>query len=264
MVKFTHYLVTRFNVPVENWNRDKAGLPTLHAEWMAHRMILFTTYCVPTVKAQTNKEFQWIIYCDKNISHADKSRIQDLVSTVSGTTIRLVSDLKDMMTDLRVYISAASTPFVITTRLDNDDGIGKHLIQSIQDNFSETDKLLLNPVDGIQYAVHDKIMTHLKFSQKNHYTSLIEKNTAKNTLLTVLGFSHDAPPANITIRNISGKRMYLKIIHEKNVKSLLKGIPVFNPGEIYFDAVSEIAFPVSFINTLKYTFRRTLQKLFRL
>ena len=53
-VKFTHYLITRFNVPVKNWDRDKAGKPVLDDAWMHNRLDLFRRYCVPGVANQTN------------------------------------------------------------------------------------------------------------------------------------------------------------------------------------------------------------------
>jgi hypothetical protein len=78
MVKFTHYLVTRFNVPVDNWNRDKTGQPTLDGTWMKHRLALFNRYCVPTISGQTEKNFHWIIYCDVNTFSTDKQKLKNL------------------------------------------------------------------------------------------------------------------------------------------------------------------------------------------
>lgn len=262
MVKFTHYLVTRFNVPVENWDRDKAGRPTLDEPWMTHRLWLFRKYCVPTIIAQTCQNFQWVIYCDVNTSFIKKTQIEESVRMLPGTVIRLVAHHGEMMSDLRKLISGADTPYVITTRLDNDDGLGQNLIRNVQEHFKETDKLLLNPSGGILYDINEKVMTRMRNSKRNHYTSLIEKNKNAEDLLTVLGFPHDNPPAGVSIENIPGERAWLKIIHEKNIKSQLKGRPVFAKKNIYFDGIKDKEFHFSFVNTMKYTLRRLRAKFF--
>jgi Putative rhamnosyl transferase len=260
MVKFTHYLVTRFNVPVENWDKDKAGRPTLDEPWMTHRLWLFRKYCVPTITGQICKNFQWIIYCDIHTSFIKKTQIEESVRMIPGTMIRLVGHQGEMMSDLRKLISGAATPYVITTRLDNDDGLGQNLIQNVQEHFKEADKLLLNPSSGILYDINEKVMTRMRNSKRNHYTSLIEKNKNAEELLTVLGFPHDNPPAGVIIENMAGDRAWLKIIHEKNIKSQLKGRPVFAKKYIYFDGIKNKEFHFSFINTVKYTFRRLRSK----
>lgn len=260
MVKFTHYLVTRFNVPVENWNIDKAGRPTLDEPWMTHRLWLFRKYCVPTIVAQTCQDFHWVIYCDINTSFIKKTQIEESVRMLPDVMIRFVAHQGEMMSDLRKLISGSTTPYVITTRLDNDDGLGQNLIQNVQGHFKEVDKLLLNPIHGIIYDINEKVMTRMRNSKQNHYTSLVEKNKNPEELLTVLGFPHDNPPPGVVIENIAGDRAWLKIIHEKNIKSQLKGRPVFAKNKIYFDGIRNKEFHYSFINTMKYTLRRIRAK----
>ncbi|MEO6133407.1 MAG: glycosyltransferase [Saprospiraceae bacterium] len=104
IVKFTHYLVTRFNVPVEGWNRDKSGQTVLDESWMNHRLALFLSYCLPTIVGQTEKKFQWILYCDKNTPVAYRLQIETAVSMIQGVKIRDVSHLAELMEDLRSLI----------------------------------------------------------------------------------------------------------------------------------------------------------------
>lgn len=261
MVKFTHYLVTRFNVPVEGWNRDKSGQTVLDERWLNHRIPLFRTYCVPTIMGQSKKNFQWILYCDKNTPVAYRLQIETAVNMIPGVMIREVSHLSEMMENLRSLISNADTPYVITTRLDNDDGLGNRSIQTIQEHFKETDKLLLNLGSGVLYDTHEKVMTKIKKSQRNHYTSLIEEKKSAAQMLTVFGFPHDRPPEEILIENIVLDRAWLKIIHDKNMKSRLKGKPILTTNKNYFGGVSKKEFPVSFTNTIKYIGKRIVQKI---
>jgi hypothetical protein len=260
MVKFTHYLVTRFNVPVKTWDRDKSGAPTLDDQWMQHRLSLFRVYCVPTIAGQTGKNFQWIIYCSTQTDSNYLKQIEAEVSTVPGAVIRLVEDIESMMADLRHLMKSATTPFVITSRVDNDDGLGKNYIRIIGEHFTETNKKLLNLTGGLLYDPDKKVMTQMKNSLKNHYTSLIEEQTSESEFLTVLGFPHDNPPAGVSIENIYGAGNWLKIIHERNLKSQLKGKPVFRVNKNYFEGIDFKHMPISIGNTVIYTFKRILHK----
>ena len=261
MVKFTHYLVTRFNVPVNNWNKDKSGHTTLDDAWMKHRLSLFNRYCVPTIRAQSEQEFQWILYCDINTKPGDLLEIEKSVSDIHGASVRKVAHPDEMITDLKQLISFAATPYVITSRVDNDDGLGNNYVKIIREHFKETDNVLLNFTGGILYDLNKKVMTQMKNSQWNHYTSLIEEKKSPEKLQTVLGFPHDNPPPDISIENISSKGNWLKIIHERNVKSQLKGKPLFHFNKNYFGGIAIKEFPLSIKNTIIYSFKRAMHKI---
>ncbi len=260
MVKFTHYLVTRFNVPVNNWNKDKVGQTTLDDAWMQHRLTLFTRYCVPTIRTQTEHRFHWIIYCDINTKTGDLEQIESAVSIVPGAMVRKVSHPEEMLADLKQLIANAPTQYVITSRVDNDDGLGINYVKIIHEHFKEKDKLLLNFTGGILYDPDKKVMTQMKSSQRNHYTSLVEEKNNAMGLLTVLGFPHDNPPPGITIENIPGNGNWLKIIHQRNVKSQLKGKPIFFLNKNYFGGIDINNFQISLPNTIIYSLKRVLHK----
>src|SRR5574338_436068 len=101
MAKFTHYLVTRFNVPVERWQRDKSGHATLDDAWFDHRLELFSTYCLPSVFHQSEQNFQWLIYCDQRISPSQLLKLSKLIAEVDRFTIRMAESLESMLDDLR-------------------------------------------------------------------------------------------------------------------------------------------------------------------
>jgi hypothetical protein len=260
MGKFTHYLITRFNVPVDNWVSDKAGLPVLDDTWFQHRISLFNQYCVPTVASQSEKNFQWLIYCDSFTKPGQLQAIKKSVSQIPSASIRLVENAAKMLIDLRQLLSIAPSPFLITSRMDNDDGLADNFIQTIQQHFNEKDKGLLNINAGIIYDVNEKVMTRMTHALRNHYGSLIEERKKAEDILTVLGFAHDQPPTHIHIENISGESYWLKIIHDRNLKSQLKGKPVFGYRH-YFPIIPNDNFKISIWNTLKYIFKRGINKI---
>lgn len=257
-VKFTHYLITRFNVPVKNWDQDKNGLPTLDASWMKDRLNLFHTYCLPTIQHQQNIHFHWLVYCDRKTLKESLNEIQRGVETVAHGEIRLADDFDDLMSDLKKLLSEVSTPHVITSRVDNDDGLGKNYIRLIQEHFAPHDQLLLNLNGGILYDRQLQIITELRPSRLNHYGSLIEQTNAVGDYLTVMGFPHHQPPDNMKITDIDCKYAWLKIIHARNLSSRISGIPLQRKTILAHYSIDKNSLPVSGLNTVKYFIGRII------
>jgi hypothetical protein len=262
-LKFTHYLITRFNVPVNNWNKDKAGNPVLDAQWMGNRLELFANYCVPTITQQTQKNFIWLIYCDESTLPIHLDRIQHLVSHIPNVQIRLVPDFDQLLTDIRTYISLAKTPYVITSRMDNDDGLGPIFMADVQDHFLEQDMTIINFTKGVLYDQYKRVLTEIKDSQRNHYGSLIEQTNGGKGLITVVGYPHGLPPAGSHVLNIQTRFAWLKIIHQRNMASKTNGIPLLQSGVSSHFNLPPDAFAVSYWNTFLFAVKRMLSKMKR-
>lgn len=259
--KFTHYLITRFNVPVKNWEKDKAGNRVLDQAWLEERIMIFRKYCVPTIANQLEKNFIWLIYCDVNTPPGYLSAIRQAVSEIAGATIRLVREFDHLMIDLRQLLSEDPSPFVITSRMDNDDGLGKEYIRSVQEAFTLQDKTLLNFLHGIIYDSENHIMTELRNASLNHFTSLIESRPMDSEYLTVLGFSHTQPPAQIVIQNLHTPKAWLKIIHGRNMNSRIKGKPIARNNVLPFFNLTKKDAPISVTDTAMYIFRKGIRRI---
>ena len=55
---FKHYIITRFNLS-QRWDKDSLGNKVLDDNWLKNRFQLFENYCFPSLKSQTNKNFEW-------------------------------------------------------------------------------------------------------------------------------------------------------------------------------------------------------------
>lgn len=263
MAKFTHYLVTRFNVPIEQWNRDKKGVRTLDDSWMQHRLDLFSRFCIPTVAGQSEKNFKWIIYCDTQTDELSLDIIQSLIRGIPGATTRLADDFNSMMNDLKLLILNVDTSFAITSRVDNDDGLGKNFIREVQKNFVEKDNTIINLNGGILYDEEQRILTEVRNKKYNHYGSLIEGIKPVDNLVSILGYPHDKPPADYHIINVDFRFGWLKVIHTRNLSSRTHGIPV-SPGTVLpHYSISRDEFRVSQINSWKYAGGKLLERLKR-
>src|SRR4051812_38875530 len=60
-VDLQHLLLTRLAVRLT----DGASIPT--DDWLRARLDLFAKYCAPSVNAQTEKGFRWLLLLDENI-----------------------------------------------------------------------------------------------------------------------------------------------------------------------------------------------------
>jgi hypothetical protein len=258
-----HFLITRFNVPIPQWARDKAGTLTLDDEWIRHRLDLFNRYCAPTVAGQSEKNFRWLIYCDENTPGVYREMIKSAVTRIPQAEIRYVNNFEGLKKDLKELMVTDASSFYITSRVDNDDGLGIDYIKLIQQHFVEADKTLVNLNGGILYDTEKKILTELPAMTNNHFGSLIEKKEISGHYITVMGFAHHDPPRELKIINVPCRYAWLKLIHTRNVKSRTNGVPLLSGNVSSHFALDKNVFQVSFINTLVYVLDRLANKMFR-
>ncbi len=261
--KFTHYLITRFNVPVKNWDKDKAGKPVLDAAWMQERLVLFQKYCAPTIRQQRCNDFVWLVYCDLLTGAKDLETIRQEVNRFSNTQVRLVADFPALLDDLKGLLADAPAPYVITSRVDNDDGLGPDFIKDVQDHFVARDKHIINFTKGVLYDVHRLVLTEIRNSRFNHYGSLIEQRVADQPLTTVVGYPHGRPPEGSTVTDVDSRFAWLKIIHERNMSSRTNGVPLLE-----FDITSRFGLqpgdlPQSLTSTAVFVLHRLLSRIKR-
>ena len=254
--KFTHYLVTRFNVSILHWDRDKAGMTTLDASWMEHRISVFKTFCTPSIAGQTNTDFKWLIYCDPRTPAPFVESIKSSIARIPHAELRFVSDFDALKTDLKQLISLGTTPYVITSRVDNDDALGKTFIKTVQEKFIEVDRTVINLCGGVLYDLPGKILTRLPDMRFNHFGSLIEKFNSTGEYLTVMGYPHHQPPPGVKVIDVKTKFAWLKIIHERNLKSKTIGVPAFSTNLAQHFTIEKNAMPFSHVNSIVYFFKR--------
>ena len=226
--KFTHYLITRYNVPIPGFQMDKSGQSTRDEKWLQHRFALFEKFCLPSVLNQSNKEFNWLIYVDREAPVYYYDQLKTSVQNHPNIHIYQVSDHKECLQHVDQILSKSTTPYVITSRLDNDDAIGINFIQTVQDNFIEKDKVVINLLHGVGYDYIRNVVTLLYNMRNNHFTSLIEIKKMNGGHVTIRGFQHDEVPKTFTVINIPIKYSWLKLFHDRNVKSNVFGYPIFN------------------------------------
>lgn len=215
-----HFILTRFNLLL--WNKDKKGNKVRTKGWLEHRFALFEQYCLPSIKNQTCKNFEWIVLFDNTTPEFYKKRI-----------IEIKSDCPQF---LPVFVTPEGGQYfpqifrdeiakrlignhVITTYLDNDDVLCLHFVEDLQERAkSLCDGTFINYVDGYQYYTDHNYLMQIHYP-RNHFMSVVEEGSPA-TLKTIYGYgSHyyiEKIPG-VKIENVKKQPMWCEVIHEKNM-----------------------------------------------
>jgi hypothetical protein len=220
MTKIQHFLLTRFNVKV-NYDSARTGLdPT----WLSHRFDLFERFCYPSVYAQTNSDFRWLVYFDSETPQVFKQKIDRCAEWENFIPIYLETEFSDQINQEKIStLIHKKTEYLITTRIDNDDAVSKNFIQSIRDNFEEREFEFISFVNG--YVLDSGKLYSFKYVN-NPFTSLVEriKPTSTAEIRTILCGEHSQLSKLGHIKQIKIDSVWLQVVHGKNVSNRIRGI----------------------------------------
>jgi hypothetical protein len=116
---FTHVIMTRFNLATPGRESDIRNRPG----WLAGRFDLFERYCLPTLAAQTVQDFEWVIYFDEGTPAEFRERIERCRAVRPFTPYYTPLFPADGWPRSLRETLPAPRPWLLTTRLDNDDGL---------------------------------------------------------------------------------------------------------------------------------------------
>jgi hypothetical protein len=221
---FQHFLLTRFNVRV-NYHKSKPGIG-LNRDWLEHRFELFDRYCFPSVQGQSNLNFKWLVFFDRETPEDFQHKIKEY--TKWNNFIPVYIDYRNYLGNRFVqptilnYIER-KTRYLITSRIDNDDAIALNFIEIIQNNFRYQDFEFLNFPNGYVLA-KQKLYSRTYLS--NPFISLVESihpETVDGFKTIYCGNHYDLSSVG-TIKQIQAMPTWLQVIHENNVTNRVRGI----------------------------------------
>lgn len=181
-----HYLLTRFNLAL--WREDKAGRVIDREDWLAKRMRLFETYCLPSVIGQTCQDFLWVLLVDENTPAEFREKIK--AYRVICPQIRFVgvkAEFAPRFADVFRQVVARDLQkkgwnegdLCLTTYLDNDDSIARTFVERVQAeclNFRlmANEKRFLSFDYGLQLFTDMEHLATRIFYPNNHFLTLAE------------------------------------------------------------------------------------------
>lgn len=250
MIRFKHFLLTRFNVPFIR--KDNINF-LFEKQYLDKRFEIFKNICFASIKQQTNQNFIWIVFFDSRtpdtykeinkslnqeynnycpvyidienlpdgnhfydneaLKATSKNNIDDLTYSEKIQKISLAAEFSRIINSF----CGEEDDWIVTTRIDNDDAFHKDMMKEVIKNIPDCideDKLLLSFDNGIQYIDNTYILRTF-FYPNNHFTSLIEKRMSH--LYTVLYWDHFFIEKYVKVKHILTNPLWMEICHKTNV-----------------------------------------------
>lgn len=252
---FIHFLITRFNIKITSAGPERMTSPEMTEEWLSQRLDIFLTYCVPSVLQQSSNNFTWIIYFDRSTPPSITDRISFFKNKSPNVIIAFVDDYPEMLSDISSKIKTTPEPFVITSRLDNDDLISNTFIADVQQSFLPEHNTIINFNAGYEFSIWDHVMKRWNNRPHNQFISLIE-DTTKLSTGSIYSFPHWKAPQIGRVINIAGEPHWMYLRHENNYSGqAVRALPVFSRKNLAMFPEAIRQSKLSFFNSMIYTIR---------
>ena len=208
---FKHYILTRFNTQIiDGLLYDKPDAN----DWMERRMDLFEA-TKESVLSQ-DADFEWVISLDKRTP-------KKFVEKIKAKNVTLVDcDIRQAFTQVKT-----TTPWVITSRLDNDDLYRPGAIQKIQDWFEQKIEVIDIDYQQLDLKTGNKYTSERK-TPNSPFLSLVEPSRRIMTCFcrphTKLPMGYPFKDGNAMIRAVKiNEILAYMVIHDNNVANKIVG-----------------------------------------
>ena len=238
---FTHALLTRFNLATpgrESAIRTKPG-------WLEERFALFETYCLPSVAAQTDRNFHWLIYFDEHTPDDFKARIDRLSENGTLFTPYYTGMFPGEGWGRSIHeVLAPTGDYVLTTRLDNDDSLAVDFMARLHAEV-HAHGMAEGAYNFRQGAICQDDRLYAIVHESAPFFSLLEP--LSDTLCTAPNIRHMLIAEGRAVFQIDGAPAWMQIVHGTNVSNKVRGrrvAPSYIAG-LFPEAISQKISPVS-------------------
>lgn len=259
-----HVLITLFNIRY-SLSSDLDGL----ANWTDERFPIFEKYCFPSIKAQSNQDFDWLIIIDSSTKKEQRSRLRNLIDQRPRTFIIEYEDWDSIEIPINDWIQTKHPKLkhLITSRVDNDDVLHQDFINKVRNIAdSQEEECLINFTNG--YCMQLRKENHLLYEFNfldNSFMSFVEP--MQIPLKTIRKYNHDCwPQETIRLNEVTDVPLWMQLIHGKNVRNRIWGRAVPNPTQLEAfqlnnDKASHNSTMPHQLQVLKYHLSRPIKKL---
>ena len=219
-----HFIITRFNLKL--WPHDKNRRLTRTDEWVKERFRLFETWCLPSIAAQTVKDFTWVLLFDRQTPAEEVEKVKAYQCLCPQIRALGVDCKENLHLDFKYTISEIATKLtkdsgeedlVLTTYLDSDDALREDYVEKVQEVARRCKpNTFISFKNGVQLFEQLNIAFHLVYPE-NHFISYLE--SAKGNVNSVYLWSHvdinKHPDCEVIF--IDDKPMWMEVVHGINV-----------------------------------------------
>ncbi len=214
---FQHFIITAFNIDLGL----KPRTTILDIDYLIKRFSLFENICFPSVVGQTNQNFKWLVFFDRDMDSQFQEKVQKLSQYKNFIPIYTPPNC----CDYKVFSNAVrgqllvDTEYVITSNLDNDDALSKSFIQLVQKHYQRQDFEFINFAFGLILCKHGILLREYLSSP---FLSLIEK---KEEVLTCRVINHydlsKLADKGLPVSQIATYPTWLQIVQGSNIRNNL-------------------------------------------
>ncbi len=210
-------VLTRFNV---RWDEAPDG-PSIGTDpvWLARRFELFERYCLPSMAGQSRQNFAWIIFFDHQTPAAFAERARALSDRLPNIVTVFCKSLPlELVRETIEGVLGESPEWLLTTRLDNDDGLHRDFMATVQDGQSFERAEVLNCPDGV---VLSDARAYRQRHLSNAFISLSEPWADRKTIFSIA--RHVYAGQSYPVRQVGAVPLWLQVIHGGNVSNRVRG-----------------------------------------
>jgi len=218
---FQHFIITRFNLRKKGWDQTQGNTKVLTDEWMDNRLELFEKYCYASCLAQREKNFTWLVFFD--VSTLDKYRaVVARLAKAFPTFVPLYIEGMDVfLSEIKKNIQQRlDQPYLITSRLDNDDCLSQSYVSTVQKQFLKQDFLMIDFINGLTLQLEPEVKLGKHLHLYNPFVSLIESSA---DFETIWNRSHGSWSKAKKVKSIACQPLWLSIIHNENKENRFLG-----------------------------------------
>lgn len=236
MMPFTHVVQTRFNLATPGRESKIRNQP----DWLSGRFDLFEQYCLSSMAAQTNQNYQWIIYFDDQTPENFRERIRECQKVRPFHAFYTPLFAADgWERSIRTILGSDLEPALLTTSLDNDDSLASDYVDRLQD--------IVGGYRGEAPAAFNFTMGYVKACRRIYalrhrssaFVNLLEQTDTR--LKTAQGIPHMALKHETRLIQCPGPGAWLQIVHGGNVSNRARGRLVTQSSDLQRFPASSLA-----------------------
>lgn len=223
-----HVILTRFNMRTGGREVAIRSSPG----WLERRFELFERYCLPAVAAQTFQDFQWIIFFDEASPQWVWERIAELqkIRHFHVNASPLFNADGWGQATRQVLGGGAHPQLLVTTNLDNDDGLSidymQRLNECVRKNRIIETPFAINFLNGVISS--NGYVYHIKH-KRCAFVNVVERFGPDITTCNV--YQHMFLNQHMRVIQEDRHSAWYQIVHGANVSNKIRG-RLFSPDDL--------------------------------
>lgn len=211
-----HFLITRFNIRVDDWTKTRDGHHINQSDWLDHRFELFNKYCLPSVKNQSDQDFDWLVFFDTSTPLEFKELNETMSLRYSNFKPIYVDGISSFLPSLiRELTVRTKSDYLITSRLDNDDLIHENYISRVKQEARPSNELLIDMERGYQ-LIQRRASRHEVRNYIHRFNPFISLVEPASNIQSVMSKNHREWKIAKEVVKINDMPYWVEHIHDKN------------------------------------------------